>query len=269
MAERCVKYMASVTQRIAQIKQPRGGYIKLSEFDMTDLGGGIVPLEGENVHSTVIGMAVDYLTRFASGASIEDAFKISILGARTAEMMCGVSGAMSQLDVILSKIRGVDSASIVNACKAVTYDVWYRNPLAASWSKGADETNPDAETIRHISLMVKRGVLFFEMYGPVVRDGFTFDDCGFTNTVDAGDGDFLTKDTMWDFKVSKTKPQSKHTLQLLMYWIMGQHSIDPVFHDIEHIGIFNPRMNIVWRLCMDNVSKDIISAVEKDVICYE
>lgn len=48
--------------------------------------------------------------------------------------------------------------------------------------------------------------------------GFTFKG-GYSPIVTAGDGDYLTKDTLWDFKVSKKELNSKHTLQLLMYYI--------------------------------------------------
>ena len=91
---------------------------------------------------------------------------------------------------------------------------------------------------------------------------------GYTVTVETGDGDFLTDDTLWDFKVSKSKPTNKHTLQLLMYWIMGKHSGKSIFNNITKLGIFNPRLNIVYLLDIKNISEDIIKAVEDNVICY-
>ena len=91
---------------------------------------------------------------------------------------------------------------------------------------------------------------------------------GYTPVVDSGDGDFLTEDTLWDFKVTKSKIMSKHTLQLLMYWIMGKHSGQPIYSNINRIGIFNPRSNIVYIMNTNDISPDIIKAVETDVICY-
>mgnify|MGYP004498912689 FL=1 len=73
---------------------------------------------------------------------------------------------------------------------------------------------------------------------------------------------------MWDFKVSKSVPTSKHTLQLLMYWVMGQHSGQEVFKNISKLGIFNLRLNKVYIYDTSNISKDIISIVEKEIICY-
>ena len=96
--------------------------------------------------------------------------------------------------------------------------------------------------------MVERSIAFWKKYGPITKDGFTFEKNGYTKTVDSGDGDYLTEDTLWDFKVSKSKPTNKHTLQLLMYWIMGQHSGKPEFKNITKLGIFNPRLNTVYTL---------------------
>ena len=60
-------------------------------------------------------------------------------------------------------------------------------------------------------------------YGSVIADSFTFEKNGYTETVDSGDGDCLTSDTIWDVKVTKSTPNSKNTLQILMYYIMGKH----------------------------------------------
>lgn len=72
----------SVTQRIKQVKQPRGGYINPRTMNVVELGGGIDELNPEeNVHASLVGLAVDYLTRFMSGSSVEESFKISMMGA--------------------------------------------------------------------------------------------------------------------------------------------------------------------------------------------
>jgi hypothetical protein len=75
-------------------------------------------------------------------------------------------------------------------------------------------------------------------------DGFTFEG-GYTDTVSKGDGDLTTADTLWDFKVSKAKVKKEYTLQLLMYWRMGLHSVHPEFQGIKYLGIYNPRLNQV------------------------
>lgn len=259
--------MYSVTGRIKGVKQPRGGYIKPSEFEATDLNDGKELNNEENIHTSVIGMAIDYLTRFIMGADLTEAFKISIIGAGLAKKS-GVATAEKEAEEYLSHIDGLDDNSIINACKMVTFDVWYRNPIAAMLAKTAKDTNPDNATIKNIKIMVERSISFFKTYGPIIVDGFTFEPNGYTSTVSSGDGDFLTTDTLWDFKVSKSKPTNKHTLQLLMYWIMGQHSGKAEYKNITKLGIFNPRLNTAYLFNISNVSADTIADIEENVICY-
>lgn len=260
--------MSSVTKRIGEIKQPRGGYIKPSQFEIQKNDDGCILCENENIHGSVVGMAVDYLTRFAMGEQVAEAFRISYMGAKTAEEVFGKIDATQRAIELMAGINCVDERAVVNACKLVTYDVWRRNPIEAMMSKGADEINPDKETIRNIMIMVRRSVEFLAKYGPIVKVGFTFEPDGYTETVDSGDGDYLTSDTLWDFKVSKSKPTNKHTLQLLMYWIMGQHSGQEIYKNIQNLGIFNPRRHETYLLRMDAISRDLISEIERDVICY-
>ncbi len=278
--------MASVTGRIKQIKQPRGGFVKPSEFKVVieKDNGELNPKE--NIHGTIVGMAVDYLTRFSMGTDILESFKISIRGAAIAEQL-GVEGSVNIAANLVDGINGLDEESIINACKLVAFDVWLRNPLGAMMAKDYKSINPDEATVQNIHTLVIRSIDFFQKYGPITKDGFTFEPPGsdiedfakimksnegvlggYTSTVESGDGDFLTSDTLWDFKVSKSKPTNKHTLQLLMYWIMGQHSGQEAFRGITKLGIFNPRLNTVYLLDMADVSQEIIEAVEDEVICY-
>ena len=116
-----------------------------------------------------------------------------------------------------------------------------------------------------------------DKFGPVTVNGFVFAEIdgegsfvksGYTDTVDSGDGDFLTNDTIWDFKVSKANPTSKHTLQLLMYYIMGKHSGMDIFRNINKLGFFNPKLNTVYILEAERIPPEIIRTVEEDIICY-
>ena len=260
--------MSSVTRRIKEVKQPYGGYVKLSQFEVFKVSDNNVLSDSENVSPAVIGMAVDYLTRFAMGSDVSKAFYISLKGAFLAEKMYNQKNAIKKANRLLNEIQFIDDKAVVCACKLVTYDSWFRNPMSAMMSNGADGVNPNMETIKNIKIMVERSVEFWKDYGPIVKDGFTFEPNGYTNVVNSGDGDYLTADTLWDFKVSKSKPNSKHILQLLMYWIMGQHSGQDIYKNIDKLGIFNPRLNTIYLLYMNNVPKEIIETIENEVICY-
>lgn len=251
--------MASVTQRIKQIKQPRGGYIKPKEFNVTVLEDGIELNSTENIHSILVGLAVDYMTRYSNGTPLEDAFAISLLGASKI-------GEEKLAKNMLKEIKGLDNKSISTACKLVGYDTCFRAGIATY--KPVESIKPDNETIANIRHMVQRSLKFFEAYGPVTKDGFTFVG-GYTNLVSSGDGDFLTESTLWDFKVSVNAPKSAHTLQLLMYYLMGMKSTNKKdLKKIKNLGIFNPRLNHVYLLEISKISSEIIEEVSEKVIGY-
>lgn len=259
--------MSSVTQRISEIKQPMGGYLPLSKMNITEIQDNRKLADNENLHPSIIGMVVDYLSRFMSGTPVKDAFSISLKGSKVAEKF-GFSDARAKAFVLLRHIKGVDDDSIICACKLVTYDVWLRNTRYAMDALGEADTEPDKDTISNIRVMVERSVAFFEEYGPVKVDGFTFETAGYTDVVDSGDGDFLTQDTLWDFKVLSKNPSPKYTLQIIMYWIMGQHSGKDIFKGISRVGIFNPRLNVVYTIDVTDIGNDVIKQIEDNVICY-
>ena len=250
--------MVSVMRRIKETKQPRGGYIKPKDFNVIELNDGIDLYGEENVHSNLIGLAVDYLTRFTMGTSLEKAFEISLRGASNVN-------ESDYAEELLNGISGLDDNSIENACKLVGFDVAFRAGIAGY--KPVHTIQPDFLTIANIRIMVNRGLNFFKLYGPTVKDGFTFEG-GYTSSINTGDGDFLTENTLWDFKVSKSAPTNKHTLQLLIYYLMGVHSIHSEFKQIENLGIFNPRLNKVYLLPISTISNEIINEVNTTVIGY-
>ncbi|MDE7326673.1 MAG: hypothetical protein K2N63_10400 [Lachnospiraceae bacterium] len=259
--------MYSVTKRISMIKQPRGGYINKKELTITQLEDGITLNESENIHASLVGLAVDYMTRFMMGAEREGAFSISLKGAMSLDLFTAdkKQSAMKNAVKLLSDIEGIDKKSITNACKLAGYDVCFRAGIMGY--RPVEEINPDADTIENIMTMINRSISFWKEYGPITKDGFTFEG-GYTDTISTGDGDYLAKDTLWDFKVSKDEPKPKYTLQLLVYYIMGMHSVHKEFKSIKNLGIYNPRMNKVYTVDIDTISRSVIDEVSKEVIGY-
>lgn len=251
--------MYSVTRRIDTVKQPRGGYIKPKDFTTTALNDNRKLHEDENIFAGLVGLSVDYLTRFMLGASKEEAFKISLLGAQLINQQFEVEEKLTQ-------ITGIDNRSIYLACQVVGYDVCRR--MGPAYYKPVETIEPNSNTCENIRAMVERSLVFIQEYGPIVKEGFTFEGA-YTSTVSTGDGDFLTADTIWDFKVSKNLHTNKHTLQLLMYYLMGKRSIHSEFDSINRLGIFNPRRHTVSILNIESIQSDILINVANEVIGYQ
>lgn len=271
--------MVSVTQRIKEIKQPYGGYLRPSTMDKVQLTNKEELYPEENIHPTKIGLVVDYLSRFMSnGHSVDDAFRISIKGLDLLKMYTTqfkrfsvrYGNLIEQADETLLNIKGLDDESIIAACQITTFDSIYRAGLAWFDYETLDDERliPDAYTIANIRIMVNRALEFFDTYGPVTKDGFKFIG-GYTDTITAGDGDFLTEDTLWDFKVSKKPPLKEHTLQLLIYYLMGQHSVQDYYKSLTKIGIYNPRLNIVYTKKVSDIDKNILKEIATKIIGYD
>lgn len=142
--------MVSVTQRIKQIKQPRGGYLPVKTFTVTTLDDGQGLNPEESIAASLVGTAVDYLSRFMNGTAVEEAFKISLLGARVmmdAKAFC-----------LLDDITGLDDLSITKACQLVGFDSAFRAGPRAY--RPVEYIVPDQATIANIRTMVERSLSF-------------------------------------------------------------------------------------------------------------
>ena len=287
--------MTTVTGRIKQIEQPFGGYLNPSDLVEINLDSGLQLYKNENIAPKYVGLAVDYLTRFINAKEkcndikvcIRDAFEISLKGSLAAYEY-GIVSALAEAHSYINNIKGLDDISIINACKLVTFDDWYRRgSIGINATKGVN-VNPNRETIENIRTMVNRVNIFKEHFGEIVRDNITFEPeepnieaynkmieegrgtyGGYTAVVGAGDGDFITKDALWDMKVSKYPPNIDYTLQILMYWIMGKHSGQRCYESITNIGIYNPRLGKAYTIDVRLIDKRVIEKIEREVICYE
>lgn len=255
--------MSSVVQRIKEVKQLRGGYINPKQFNYFELSSTDKLNENENIAATTIGLVVDYLFRVQQGELPQDAFRISLLGAKLAKQeKIG--------NHFLSKINNkFDDDCIINACRLTAYDMAYRagiNPIMSQIY-----VRPDENTINNIKIMLKRCQNFVNIYGEIKSD-LTFE-LGYTQTVHAGDGDFMTKDIIWDMKVSTKKLSSAHTLQIYMYYLLAKESYKngahPEYQSLQKLGIFNPRLNCIYILDTKNIPDEIEYAVKRNVLGYD
>lgn len=255
--EEIIRKGVSVTRRIRDVVQPPGGYIDPRSLKETKFDDG-VKLGEENIPAQIVGLAVDYLTRLSMGATLQEAFFPSIYGGM-------IAGKPLEVAEYMAGIRGLDDESIENACRTCMFDSYYR-------AGRAPRTDPEFTFVNHqtcenIRTMIERSRRFIQLYGPITEYGPKFPG-GYTDTVSKGDGDFLTRDTLWDFKVSKNLPTKEQTLQLAMYLIMGKHSTNDNFRTVKNIGLFNPRLNVVYTLNISEISPETLRRIEREVIGY-
>ena len=257
-----VKEMLSVKKRIKTITQPRNGFLPRASFQSITHDDGLAidtTPASYLAYTSTQGTAVDYLTRFLCGAPKEKAFAIPLLGAQ-------VVGEVDQASELLKRIHGLNRSSIVAACQLTGYDAAYRR--GESFFRGTQSIKPDRTIISNIETMVHRSLSFLEKHKPVVSVGFTFEG-GYTTLVSSGDGDFLTADGLWDFKTSQREPTPEDTLQILMYYILGYHSVYPEFKRLNTIGIFNPYLYRSYEIRVEEIPDAVLRQVSHDVLGFK
>lgn len=141
--------------------------------------------------------------------------------------------------------KDLDDRSIINAVKLSGFDVRFLTSPGSY--QPIEEINPDEATIQNARTMVGRYLHFFNTHGSIS----------------------LMPDTLWSFEVSKPRPMKEWARQLLMDWRRGLCSSHGWrFWNVNHLGVYNPRLNEVYRISVDDIPRDVIAEVDRDVIYY-
>lgn len=223
------------------------------------------PDELPNTAST-IGLVVDYMSRFLKTGDKELAFEIPIRGSK------GL-GVLSQVvaSYLLDRITGLNEESIIYASKLVQCDAICRASYQSCLDrenimKNLDVAMPNEAMVNNTLVFIERTLEFYDKLGDI-SFGFTMPDA-YTDIIQAGDGDFMTIDTVFDLKTSKRKPLPAQCLQVLIYYLMGRRSSNDDFKTITKIGFFNPRLNAAYTLKVDQIDPKILNEIDRDVIGY-
>lgn len=249
-----------VTLRVRQVAQPRGGWLPCRCFARVPLSDPERLRSRENRSPAEVGLVVDYLTRLMCSGNVRKAFAPSLAGA-------AASDGLVAAERLLSRINGLSDRSIRAAFDLVRFDqVARRGPTGMGLSRRP--VLADDDTCWNVRRMAQRSCRFLDAFGPVIWDGFTFEG-GYTPVVSFGDGDFLTRDTLWDMKAMRGEPTKDCTLQLLCYWLMGLHSVHPEYRRIRWLGFYNPRLDVVYRCPVASLPWPVLRSVCVDVIGYE
>lgn len=249
----------TVTQRIKAIQQPAGGYIPVSAMSIKQYRDNFSLNSKENISANYVGLAVDYLTRFRVIGNVEEAFDIPILGAKILFHNYGIRNKFIECLKLLELVKAGDISSAV---QLTTYDDVYRAGIT-----DIQKLSPDEATLENIKIMVNRGVSFLKRFSEV-KTGLTFEG-GYTDIVVNGDCDYLTDNSLIDFKVLRGNVTNNHTLQILMYYLMSLHSIhSSEFQKVKWLALFNPRKNVVYYINVRRIPEVVIDEVSREVIGY-
>ena len=255
--------MPSVTQIVGTAHQPRKGYLPLSKFDMIQYEDSRVVSGNYNVHPSLVGLAVDYGTRLMQGTAPREVFSVALAGASLVGATNQAEELISDLSENFSVGAGISPQGIVDICKLSGFDSAFRAGFRAY--KPVSEIKPDDQTVSDIQTLIERTLEFFSENGPVISSGFTFSG-GYSDSIESGDADYLTPDTIWDLKVRKAQPNKNSTLQVLLYYLLSLHSEQEEFKGVTKVGIYNPYLQCAWVVDVLSLEESMLKEVEENVL---
>ena len=114
--------MASVTQIASSVKQPRNGFVPISEFEVERFEYESVFLGEYSIAPGIVGLAVDYGTRLALGLKPLDVFSAALEGARLASQRGNAIDLLESLDLESIHKGDFSDKDITTICRLSGYD---------------------------------------------------------------------------------------------------------------------------------------------------
>lgn len=227
-----------VSGRAQQAPQPHGGILPLARFERHQLGAEPLSRHSESGHPGTVGSAVELIARWDLGA----------------DARASADPTTAALEALRGVRRGEHTESGIGRAAAMMRTAESDDLDEFEWEEGGSD-----ETLAHIAEMRARISRCFERFGRPVQPGtwavhserFHLD----------GHIDFVTPHTIWDLKVSDSAPDRTDILQLLLYWLMFRDE-PAIGGQITYIGIYNPRLDIAWRMSVAAISTEVLVAVE-------
>ena len=224
-----------VRGRAQRTPQPPGGLLPLGSFESHEFGGGLLARSTESGPAGTIASAVELFARW----DLAD------------DKRTHAEPTAAALEAIRAVRRGEHSetgpALIASIFRSDDNDL-------------LDELGwEDDETLAHIAEMRARVSRCFERFGePVSSNMWQVHSEKFQLR---GHIDFVSSNTIWDLKVSSTKPSNVDLLQLLLYWTVAKDDPDSSL-EVTHVGICNPRRDAAWRIAVADIPVDVIRTLD-------
>lgn len=241
-----------------KVKQPRAGCLPVKLFKEIhyDFKNELFP--DENTSKSLIGTSVDNITRILLGAKPEKVFQPATNG-----MMIAKVDIFGNSFDLIDKVTGLDDDSILAAFQLSIYEAIYRSGYRSSVNP---ESNlPDKHTIENIKEMIHRSLAYFKQQKHIVDVGERLFVKYKDDTI-YGDYDYLIEDSLIDMKVLSKKITNKHTLQNILYWIIGMKSDEKYFSNVKHLKFYDPRLNVEYQFDLDDLTPQLLKPILEEVV---
>lgn len=234
-------------------------HYRLMTDDKSDLQG-----DEESLKPTLMGTLIDYLTRIVIYKDLK-AFDF-IKNTKNKKLIQQLKKDFKDIDYTQLTQENI---------KLVTRLCLFEHSFRGNEYIDPLKENIEINTITcdHIKIMLNRANNFFNKFGHPVSTQYK---CSITTSLKEktyvevyGDGDYLLQDALVDFKVSKNGITRDYIRQLLIYYIgliekdLRKKKIRK--DQIKYLIIFNPRLDMFYKLDLESISKASLVEVNKNI----
>lgn len=254
--------MASAATRAKEAWQPRGGYVDPRSMKTVRFEGArpFFPAASENVHPSVVETAVRRLLALTAGDTVEGAFSECVVSAL-------VVGERDDALRLRADIRGLDDASVASACRLSAYEAALEAGIALH-AEDVTRMRPNAATLANVRTMVESASGFLKGRRLVARAPLS--PGGFTDLVDSGCCDFMTKRALWDVRTSDSAPGEEDTLRLAICLLLGLCSrCGQLFRRISELGVVNPRLLVAYAVGVEDIPPAVMREIGRKAVGVE
>lgn len=251
--------MATVTGMVNYLKDvQRYNLMSIRKVEVLEDDELLEPQSLENIAAVILGQAIPNLALVELGQDPELVYRPTFLGIKIFGIFNDDVEDLNFPDCVMKETRDYNKA-----LKLSSYESYYR-------VGSKSEVKPaNKETIKNIEIMIERIKSFLKEQKEIINVAGELDGA-YTNKIHKGEYDILTKNALIDIKIRKTNATSRDLLQIIIYYLMGRKSMDKKhFNDIERLMIYNPRLNRIYYIDVEDLSDELISLIEKEIIGYE
>lgn len=275
--------MSSVSELVEKIEQPVFGILPVSCFEKKELRQDSYVLSNKNTIPAIhLGLIVDYCIKYILGVKLSDILHVEYAGYAEHIRVSAIKYFDSLSEQSLTQIyiederkkiclsdfvSNVENAKtfeefVTNMLYVIQYGDFVRN-IRYAYNRVGEvfDTKLSQEELDDILIFFLRTQSWIKTFDKAVPM-YKFKPFGYNNTVTSGEGDFCTKYTLWDLKVSNGEPTTNDTLQLLIYYIMAKNSGNRLYKYVDSIGVYNPKLDSTWLCKIENVDPSTINRVK-------
>ena len=249
--------MATISSIIPEIHQPKNGLLPINIFDRNKLNDPNTLNKVPQKMEKIIYNTVNCLVRYFLKRDAVSAFEPCYLGASFIR-------EEHKAQMIAKKVTGLDDTSIIACVHLASYEECLRS---VSEYRYIDDREISAEIIKNIKVLFNRIMSFMSRYGSKIIYNHSLEG-GYSDVIDTGVVPFVTSESLLMLSFNEVEPTPEETLEMLIYFVMGRHSIYPTLKEIKYVSFFNPITNTFYRCSAALISGTAMTLVEEKVLKY-